>query len=281
MAFGSSDPFDNSATGSGAHGSGGFVLPSALLILSAVALVAVALQSLAFVQRQVAVRAEQDAHARWAATAALYETIYALTESAVDYKADDWSSPKVIQYNNVTLEVHLADTASLLDINTASMAQISRHLQRRSINQSRADQIAAQIADWRDPDDLINLNGAERDAYLAESKATPANRRFLALAEIEQLVAISSEELYVIESDFTVFDGKAHLLPAPSIGAPPSQINPGVSVRINLVCCDEIGPDYSLRAIVTLTGNSSDPYWLRSILVHDESMVSMARSTDG
>ena len=41
-------------------GSEGFVLPAALVILSAVTLVALALQSLAFVQRQVAVGAEQE-----------------------------------------------------------------------------------------------------------------------------------------------------------------------------------------------------------------------------
>ncbi|MEP0068933.1 hypothetical protein [Pyruvatibacter sp.] len=263
-----------------AHGSGGFVLPAALLILSAVALVAVALQSLAFVQRQVAAKAERDARVGWAASAVLHEAIHALTESGVEYRAEDWRSPKIIQDGDATLKVYMADTASLLDINTASMVQISRHLQRRSINQSRADQIAAQIADWRDLDDLINLNGAEHDAYLTEGRATPANRRFLALAEVEQLLSISAEELDVIESDFTVFDGKAHLLPAPSVGVPPSEISPGISVRVSVVCCDDISPDRNLRAIVTLTGNSSDPYWLRSLWVRNDSAFLTSRQND-
>jgi hypothetical protein len=48
----------------------------------------------------------------------------------------------------------------------------------------RARSVADAILDWRDPDSLVRLNGAERDSYAAEGKPGPADGPYKALTEL-------------------------------------------------------------------------------------------------
>ena len=242
----------------------GFVLPAALMILTALALVAVSLQSLTFVQRQLAVRAHENLEARWVSIGALHETIFALTQDIGAYDAEAWRSGVRLAIGGKRVFVKITDTSSLLDLNAATVAQISNHLQQRSVDRMRADQLAALIADWRDADDLVRLNGAEADRYLAEGMVAPGNRRFLSVSEASQLLSISATELQIIRDDFTVFGGAAYLSAARTVGVVPTQIKAGTSARVDISCCDVEKPTQHLRSVVTLTGDKSGAYWVRS-----------------
>ncbi len=59
----------------------------------------------------------------------------------------------------------MTDEDGKLNINTASLAQIKYIVESSGVDITDVDTIADSIADWRDPNDLHMLNGAEEDYY--------------------------------------------------------------------------------------------------------------------
>lgn len=114
------------------------------------------------------------------------------------------------------LTVRAVDQDMLLDLNGAPPQMISDVLGAIGTGDIDAATLAAQIVDYRDPDDMTQpLYGAERIEYQRAGLAwTPRNDYFADPAEFAQLPAARAEPLNKVGFFFTVYNGRAAIDPA-------------------------------------------------------------------
>jgi general secretion pathway protein K len=83
-------------------------------------------------------------------------------------ESEVWSidgTPYSAQLGNGYYTVNIIDESGKLDINTVSDILLKNLLMNFGVEELDADIIVDSILDWRDPDDLHRLNGAEDDYY--------------------------------------------------------------------------------------------------------------------
>lgn len=74
-----------------------------------------------------------------------------------------------------SVEIRIQDSRGLINLNLATREELLRLLARLGIEQEKLDPLVARLQDYTDPDDLIRLNGAEREEYLRAGRPPPAN----------------------------------------------------------------------------------------------------------
>lgn len=140
--------------------------------------------------------------------------------------ADDFTRPIAdgrpyyMNLDGSEIEVRVTDERGKLDINTAQEDTLFNLLVNNGLSPSDAELLAAAILDWRDPDDLERVNGAELDAYEGAGLAVgPANRAFMMKAELLQVLGMPYELYRRIEPGITVYS-KASI---PDLGFAPAE----------------------------------------------------------
>jgi general secretion pathway protein K len=101
---------------------------------------------------------------------------------------------------NGSFEYKLIDEDSKLNINTASQDQLREVFIASGVDTAEVDEIVDSILDWRDPNDLHLLNGAEEDYY--RSLDVPYSAKDAAFDTIEELLLVrgmSREILYGVK----------------------------------------------------------------------------------
>jgi len=77
--------------------------------------------------------------------------------------------------SGASVEIRIQDTRGLINLNLATREELLRLLARLGIEQEKLDPLVARLQDYTDPDDLIRLNGAEREEYVRAGRPPPAN----------------------------------------------------------------------------------------------------------
>ncbi len=96
-----------------------------------------------------------------------------------------------------TLSYTITDEDGKLNINTASDRQLRYILESSGVDGTELDTIVDSIIDWRDPDDLHRLNGAEEDYYRSLPKPYSCkNEPFDTVEELILVKGITYEILY-------------------------------------------------------------------------------------
>jgi general secretion pathway protein K len=93
--------------------------------------------------------------------------------------------------------IRITDESGKVDINTVSDVVLKNLLINLGVQEEEVDTIVDSIMDWKDPDDLHRLHGAESDYYMSlpnPYKARDAN--FEALEELLLVKGMTSEILY-------------------------------------------------------------------------------------
>ncbi|MCC6593684.1 MAG: general secretion pathway protein GspK [Xanthomonadales bacterium] len=168
--------------------------------------------------------------ARYAAEAGLHRAAYELRGNNPDTRwvADGRVYP--FEFEGAEIEVQLYDETGKVDLNVtdplllAALFEIVGKLQKPA-----AEALAAAVVDWRDPDDLLTLNGAEADQYKSEGrKYKPRNAPFETVSELQQVLGMSFELYRELEPLLTIYSGRAQ--PNPAFAAPEVlQILPGMN----------------------------------------------------
>ncbi|MEW6569619.1 MAG: hypothetical protein AB1390_00370 [Nitrospirota bacterium] len=93
--------------------------------------------------------------------------------------------------------VKILDESGKLDINTVSDVVLKNLLVNHGIEAEVADTVVDSIMDWRDPDDLYRLHGAESDYYMSLPNPYEAkNADFDTLEELILVKGVTAEILY-------------------------------------------------------------------------------------
>jgi general secretion pathway protein K len=132
--------------------------------------------------------------------------------------ADGRPYPRMI--DGALLEVRITDERGKLDINAADEQTLFNLFVNNGVAAGDAELLAAAIIDWRDSDAVERVNGAEEEAYLAAGlQVGPANRAFMMVEELLQVLGMSYELYRKIEPGVSVFSRSG----APDIAYAPAE----------------------------------------------------------
>lgn len=108
--------------------------------------------------------------------------------------------------DGVLLEISATDERGKLDINTAEEPTLVTLFMSNGLDVESAELLAAAVLDWRDPDEVIRVNGAELDTYMAAGLPVgPANRPFMMVDELLQVLGMSYALFERIEPGISVY----------------------------------------------------------------------------
>jgi general secretion pathway protein K len=117
-----------------------------------------------------------------------------------------------IDYENLSVRVRLLSEAGKIDLNSADQTLLQGMMTFAPIDAELQTQLVNAILDWRDTDDLVRLDGAEKSEYKkAGLSYRPRNKPFQSVEEL-QLVLGMNEEIFIwLESRVTVYSGQAQV----------------------------------------------------------------------
>lgn len=137
--------------------------------------------------------ARAEAAADAGVTRAVWES-YRIDNSPEQWRRD--GAPHEMAFDDAVVRVEMRDESARIDINTASDGLLRGLLVSVGLADEEATRLVDAIADWRDPDSLKRVQGAEESDYQAAGLPyRPANAPFQAIEEL-QLVLGMRPDIY-------------------------------------------------------------------------------------
>ncbi|GGC02073.1 hypothetical protein GCM10011352_30340 [Marinobacterium zhoushanense] len=156
---------------------------------------------------------EQSTIATQAANGGLVWALWSLQQDEQNSWLADGSAHRM-KLGEVWVNVELYDESGKLDLNAAPTELLDALLKPVVEEDGRRAALVAAIEDWRDEDDLIRLNGAEEEEYLAAGrKQGPANRSFESVRELLSVLGMDLEIYRQVSSNLTVRSGVRSINP--------------------------------------------------------------------
>ncbi len=221
---------------------------------------------------------------------------FAVAGLAVKDKKQQWpidGTSRNLMFGDVALTITIEDERGKAPLNGINEDQVRELFAATGIAGTRLDMLVDSYEDWLDPDNDRRPNGAESADYLS-SGYKPRNGAFHTVSELRLLKGMDDALYARVAPATTVFfgesggfsEGTSQILalealsevgptspevverqrelagqkPAPDIANPPYLIGRTLSVHIE---AKRAGADMKRSAIVELTGNSADPFWMR------------------
>jgi len=169
----------------------------------------------AHVEVRLAENRVQLAKARAAAEAGVSRAILELFNP---FPAERWTpngTPHGFQIGEAAVSISVRDTAGLVDLNRASPALLRAILVTLGLEEEARDALVDAIQDWRDPDDLHRLNGAEdREYRLAGRPFEAKDAPFDSTHELRYVMGMRPGDFDRLAPYLTVHSGLAGINPA-------------------------------------------------------------------
>jgi len=117
-----------------------------------------------------------------------------------DGRAHDWA------FEGAAVRIEMRDESARIDVNTASDSLLRGLLVSVGLADDEANRLVDAIADWRDPDSLKRMNGAEESDYEAAGLGyRPANAPFQAIQELQLVLGMRPDIYRRIAPMITVY----------------------------------------------------------------------------
>ncbi|WP_315983998.1 type II secretion system protein GspK [Aliamphritea spongicola] len=114
------------------------------------------------------------------------------------------------QINGISVAVELSATDGKADLNYVSGTVLTRIITAVVPDPQQAQNLSDAILDWRDPDDLVRLNGAEEKDYrAADHPFLPANRPFIHLSELQRVLGMNTAIYQKLRPLLTLHSGQS------------------------------------------------------------------------
>ncbi len=112
------------------------------------------------------------------------------------------------EFGGAKVNVVLQDVSGKIDLNFAPDALLKGLLKNAGLDDERSSALLDAILDWRDPDDLRRINGAEASDYEAAGlKYKPANAPFETVDELQRVLGMTPQ-LYLKLADVLTVDSR-------------------------------------------------------------------------
>lgn len=117
-----------------------------------------------------------------------------------------------LRYLDADIRVRLFSEQGKVDINKADEVMLTTLISSVSVDLDKQQQLVSAIIDWRDQDDLIHLNGAEKDQYEeAGLSYQPANNDFQLIDELQMVLGMTAEIYQQLKPLITVYSKQANV----------------------------------------------------------------------
>ena len=183
-----------------------------VLVMWVIALLSILLGSFALIARTEGLQSRHlfdSTTARYAAEAGLNLAVYGLSKSNPEEKWMADGRPYTFLFDGAEVEISVTDDSGKIDINTADAMTLKNLFVGSGVEEARAEELADAIQDWRDPDDLVSLHGAEIDDYEAvDLPYGPRNAPFETLSEVQQVFGMDYPTYMKIEPAITMYSGR-------------------------------------------------------------------------
>lgn len=197
---------ESRTAGSGTNAEGGIALVAVLWVTASLALIVLALS--------MTVRVD----VRATATQRDLALASALGDGAVNIAAAVLSSspPKSagqfelgVLIDDYEVEVSALPASAFINLNLADESILrGMMIHIAGLTEDAASVASARIEDWRDPDDVVRPNGAERDDYIASGASIrPRNAPFESVEDLLQVLGLGFDLYAIVRPFVTVHDG--------------------------------------------------------------------------
>ncbi|MCB1760872.1 MAG: general secretion pathway protein GspK [Gammaproteobacteria bacterium] len=196
-------------------GSAGLALVVALWFIAILSLLALGFSQATRTDNLVTRNLVERIKARHLAEAAAMRGIHGLlTVEGRFYDAMINGRPVELPWEGAQLRVRLQDENGKVDINKADETLLEDLLTSIGLESDQALRLAHAIADWRDENDLRRPEGAERSEYQSAGWPwPPADRPFLSVDELRQVLGVTPEIFAGLAPLVTVYSGSAEINP--------------------------------------------------------------------
>jgi len=117
-----------------------------------------------------------------------------------------------LNYQDTDIRVRLFSESGKININKADEALLTKMMESTELEMDEQQALVSAILDWRDSDDLIHLNGAEKDEYENAGLAyQPSNNEFQRVDELRMVLGMSNEIYQQIQPLVTVYSNQAEV----------------------------------------------------------------------
>ena len=132
------------------------------------------------------------------------------------------------------VEISIVDETGKVDLNQADALLLSALMKTAGSESASAEQLAAAIIDWRDPDPLTQPNGGAEDPdYAAAGFPYGAkDAPFETVAEVEQVLGMTPELFARLEPSLTLYSGRPQ--PDPNYAQAPVLVALGLDPTVYL-----------------------------------------------
>ncbi|MGJ0486192.1 MAG: general secretion pathway protein GspK [Methylomicrobium sp.] len=114
-----------------------------------------------------------------------------------------------IEFQDAQVRIRLEGETGKIDLNTANQVQLQQLIAQLPIESEKQTALVSAIMDWRDPDDLVNIDGAEKDEYKEAGKLyQPRNKPFQTLEELQMVLGMDESILKQLEPLITIYSGR-------------------------------------------------------------------------
>ncbi len=131
---------------------------------------------------------------------------------SVQDKSKRWQangSIYAVTIDGYPVRIKLLSERGKVDINRADEALLQKLFGSVVDEIGRQQALVSAILDWRDSDDLVHVNGAEKEEYLqAGLNYTPANRDFQQIEELQNVLGMTAEIYQKIWPLITLYSGQ-------------------------------------------------------------------------
>lgn len=111
-----------------------------------------------------------------------------------------------LTYQEAEIRVRLVSEHGKIDINKADEALLTEMMSSIDIELEQKQALVSAIIDWRDKDDLIQINGAEKDQYKqADLAYQPTNKEFQLIDELQMVLGMTNEIYQQLKPLITVY----------------------------------------------------------------------------
>jgi general secretion pathway protein K len=144
--------------------------------------------------------------ARLIAEAGLNLAVLSLRDPEDDQRWTPDGRPYELHYEDATIEIKVTDERGKVNINSADEATLVRLFIANAVEEDVANALAAAFLDWTDADELVRPNGAEESEYTSAGyQVGPANREFIMVEEVLQVIGLPWELYQKMEPGLTVW----------------------------------------------------------------------------
>lgn len=108
------------------------------------------------------------------------------------------------------IRIRLLSEAGKIDLNKADQRSLQNLLINAPVDEEQQSKLLGAILDWRDPDDLVSINGAEKAEYEENGLSYgPRNKPFNSIEELQLVLGMNKTVYAWIEPLVTVYSGQS------------------------------------------------------------------------